>query len=151
MRRAAFSRQEFGGGRGIVPRELAAIPGGLGVHVCRLSGHARVSGLVEATAREFQLASCDRTLQVLDGHLGAGYGTGSGEDFRFYLRMARQEGILLDPTYTGKAFQGMLAEQRRTPDRFGKHILFLHTGGTFATFTHQEHYARLLGGNSTTT
>ena len=44
----------------------------------------------------------------------------------------------------GKAFQGMLAELRKAPERFGRNIWFLHTGGTFATFTHQEHDARLL-------
>jgi D-cysteine desulfhydrase len=104
----------------------------------------RVGGLIEETAREFNLPSRQRDLQVFDGHLGAGYGIASDEDYRFYLRLARQEGVLLDPTYTGKAFQGMLAELRKNPGRFGKQILFLHTGGTFVTFMHQEHYARLL-------
>ena len=52
--------------------------------------------------------------------------------------------MLLDPTDTGKAFQGMLAELRKAPERFGSNILFLHTGGTFVTFAHQEQYARLL-------
>jgi len=125
---------------GLDPRRLFA------VNICDTANYfqGRVADLVEETAQEFNLASRDRTIQVLDGHMGAGYAMASDEEFRFYLRMARQEGILLDPTYTGKAFQGMLAELRKSPERFGKDILFLHTGGTFATFTQQEQYARLL-------
>ncbi|MCL4869823.1 MAG: pyridoxal-phosphate dependent enzyme [Anaerolineae bacterium] len=43
--------------------------------------------------------------------------------------LAQQEGILLDPVYTGKAFAGMLdlIQQRYfTP---AEHLIFLHTGG----------------------
>jgi D-cysteine desulfhydrase len=129
---------------GLDPRRLFA------VNICDTAEYfqQRVGGLIEDTAREFHLPSRDRTLQVLDGHVGAGYGIASDDDFRFYIRLARQEGVLLDPTYTGKAFQGMLAELRRTPGRFGKNILFLHTGGTFATFAHQDRYARLLSEDS---
>lgn len=52
--------------------------------------------------------------------------------------------MLLDPTYTGKALRGMLDELRKAPERFGEKILFLHSGGTFATFAFQEQYARVL-------
>jgi L-cysteate sulfo-lyase len=43
--------------------------------------------------------------------------------------MARSEGIILDPVYTGKAFGGLLDLVRR--GQFGReeHIIFLHTGG----------------------
>jgi len=106
--------------------------------------HERVGQLIEDAAREFNLPSRDRTLQILDGHVGQGFGVVSDEELRFYLRLARQEGVLLDPAYTGKAFRGMLAELRQAPDRYGRKILFLHSGGGFATFAYQEHYARML-------
>lgn len=124
---------------GLSPRALFAI------NICDSADYfqQRVGQLIEETAREFNLPSRDRPLQVLDGHLGPGYGLAADDDLRFYIKMARQEGILLDSTYTGKAFRGMLEELRRTPDRFGQHILFLHTGGGFTTFTHQDQYARL--------
>jgi D-cysteine desulfhydrase len=128
---------------GFSPRRLFA------VNICDSAEYfqQRVGRLVEETAREFHLPSRDRAFQILDGHVGAGYGLASDDDYRFYLRLARQEGVLLDPAYTGKAFRGMLAELRKTPERFGKNILFLHTGGTFATFAHQEEYARFLAEN----
>ena len=52
--------------------------------------------------------------------------------------LARAEGVLVDPTYTGKAFTGLLAEIRggRWPD--DADILFVHTGGTPLVFTYGE-------------
>lgn len=125
---------------GLSPRRLWA------VNVCDSAQYfqQRVGKLVEETAREFALKSNDRTLQVLGGHVGEGFGIASDDDLRFYLKLAREEGVLLDPSYTGKAFRGMLAELQKTPDRFGKKILFLHSGGTMATFAFQEQYARVL-------
>ena len=104
----------------------------------------RVGKLIAETAAQFGLIWQERELQVLDGHFGTGYGIATDDDLKFYAKLARQEGVLLDPSYTGKAFQGMLAEIEKNPDRFGDQILFLHSGGGFGTFAHQEHYARLL-------
>ena len=105
-------------------------------------GH--IAGLLEETTRQFNLRSKLRDVQVLDGHFGTGYGVATDDDLRFYAKLATQEGILLDPTYTGKAFRGMLAELKKNPDRFGSKILFLHSGGVFGTFPFQEQYARAL-------
>jgi len=47
----------------------------------------------------------------------------------FVVAVARSTGILLDPTYTGKAANGLLKELTNNPHRFrGRRILFLHTG-----------------------
>ena len=115
------------------------------VNVCDSAEYfqKRVGGLIEATAREFNLRSSTSDVQVLDGHFGEGYGLATDEDLQFYIKLARMEGALLDPTYTGKAFRGMLAEIKKSPDRFGQKVLFLHSGGTFGTFAFQERYARL--------
>ena len=52
------------------------------------------------------------------------------------LEAAREEGIILDPVYTGKAFRGMLDLMDR--GELDGDVLFLHTGGTAAVWT-QEH------------
>jgi D-cysteine desulfhydrase len=51
--------------------------------------------------------------------------------------LARVEGILLDPVYTGKAMAGLLALVRA--GRFEKHenVLFVHTGGSPALYAYQ--------------
>ncbi len=104
----------------------------------------RVAQLIEDTAREFHLKSSERTVQVLDGHVGEGYALASDDDLRFYLKLARQEGVLLDPAYGGKAFRGMLAELKKSPARFGQRILFLHSGGGVSIEAYRDQFARVL-------
>jgi D-cysteine desulfhydrase len=43
--------------------------------------------------------------------------------------MARKEGILLDPCYTGKAFYGLMDLVKKGEIRQGETVIFLHTGG----------------------
>ncbi len=57
--------------------------------------------------------------------------------------MARWEGILLDPVYTGRAFGGLIDLLRRVPDRLGTStgrpaVLFWHTGGAPALFAYAD-------------
>lgn len=70
---------------------------------------------------------------VHEGFIGSGYGVPSPEAVRAIRRVARTEGILLDPTYTGKAMAGLLAHRRcgQAPYRT---VVFLHTGGEPAFF-----------------
>lgn len=103
-----------------------------------------VTQLIEDTAREFNLNSRDRALQILDGHVGEGYALASDDDLRFYMKLARQEGVLLDPAYCGKAFRGMLAELTKSPNRFGQRILFLHSGGGHSIEAYREQFGRAL-------
>jgi D-cysteine desulfhydrase family pyridoxal phosphate-dependent enzyme len=49
-------------------------------------------------------------------------------------RLARTEGILLDPVYTAKAFAGLLGEAARGRLGAREPIVFLHTGGLPALF-----------------
>jgi len=118
-----------------------------GVNVSDSAGHfeKRVGQLIEDTAREFRLDVPDRLVQLIDGYVGEGYALASDDDLRFFAALARQEGLLLDPAYCGKAFRGMLSELRKTPDRFGRRILFLQSGGLFAVEAYRDQFARALG------
>ncbi|MDX9861102.1 MAG: D-cysteine desulfhydrase [Rhodospirillales bacterium] len=44
--------------------------------------------------------------------------------------LARTEGILLDPVYTGKAMAGLIDLSRKGYFKKGENVLFLHTGGS---------------------
>jgi len=57
--------------------------------------------------------------------------------------LARTEGVILDPVYTGKAFFGMTQELSRDPNRFGDRIVFMHTGGIFGLFSKANEFHRL--------
>ena len=72
-------------------------------------------------------------VDVTDRHLGAGYGHPTRESEEAILLAARQEGLLIDPVYTGKAMAGMLGLARRGAFE-GRPAIFVHTGGTPALF-----------------
>jgi D-cysteine desulfhydrase len=44
--------------------------------------------------------------------------------------MAKTEGILLDPVYTGKAMAGLIGLSREGYFKRGENLLFVHTGGS---------------------
>lgn len=52
--------------------------------------------------------------------------------------LARREGILVDPVYTGKAFAGMLDYIRSGRVPAGSNVVFWHTGGATALFAEKE-------------
>jgi D-cysteine desulfhydrase family pyridoxal phosphate-dependent enzyme len=54
-------------------------------------------------------------------------------------RVARSEGILLDPIYTGKAFAGLLDLVEKGQLGTDTPIIFLHTGGLPALFAFENH------------
>lgn len=66
---------------------------------------------------------------VDDRYLCGGYGKYNSEIGNTIMSVYKKNGIPLDPTYSGKAFTGML---RYVKDNCicGKKIIFLHTGGT---------------------
>jgi L-cysteate sulfo-lyase len=48
--------------------------------------------------------------------------------------VARHEGILLDPVYSGKAMAGLIDLIRKGRFKAGQNIVFLHTGGAVGLF-----------------
>lgn len=73
--------------------------------------------------------SFDARIDFSDNFLFGGYGKYTRPLQEFVVQTARETGILLDTTYTGKAFYGMvetIKEQGLTGN-----ILFWHTGGIF--------------------
>ncbi|MGB0088535.1 MAG: pyridoxal-phosphate dependent enzyme [Planifilum fulgidum] len=74
---------------------------------------------------------------VLDEYAGPKYGVPSREGMEAIRLLARTEGILVDPVYTAKALAGVIDLARRGEWR-GKRVLFWHTGGTPALFTHAK-------------
>lgn len=52
--------------------------------------------------------------------------------------LAKKEGLLLDPVYTGKAFAGLIHDVRTGKIEKGSNVVFLHTGGATAIFAEKE-------------
>jgi len=70
--------------------------------------------------------------------VGAGYAALTGP-VRDALRLAaRTEGLVLDPTYTGRALAGLVAEVAEGGIQAGERTVFLHSGGLPGLFGHPE-------------
>ena len=71
---------------------------------------------------------------VDDRFLGGGYAIVDKLERDAIQLFAQQEGVLLDPVYTGRAAGGMIAKIREGEIKSDERVLFWHTGGTPALF-----------------
>ena len=87
-------------------------------------------GLPGTVPREAVRANCD--------YVGGGYGVPTPGMAEAITLLARTEGILLDPVYSGKGMAGLIDLIRQ--GRFAKdeNVVFLHTGGSVALFGYPE-------------
>lgn len=69
-----------------------------------------------------------------DSFVGEAYGLPTADGMDAVRTVARAEGLLLDPVYTGKAMAGLVADIRGGNLDADRPVLFLHTGGYSALF-----------------
>ncbi|MDA1193776.1 MAG: D-cysteine desulfhydrase family protein [Planctomycetota bacterium] len=79
--------------------------------------------------------------RIVDGYQGAGYGRTTPEDIAFYGYVAKREGLILDPVYTGKAFRALVLEAAAGRVPRDRSVVFLHTGGIYGLFSFAEAFA----------
>ena len=82
-------------------------------------------------------------ISIIDGYVGEGYGIPYKEEIEMIKILAKTEAIILDPTYTGKAFYGMINEIKKGTIEAGSKILFVHTGGIYGIFPQKEQFVDL--------
>ncbi len=75
---------------------------------------------------------------VNEDYLGAGYAVVGALEREAVRLTARQEGLLLDPVYSGRAMGGLIDMIRRGAISPDEAVLFWHTGGAPALFAHSE-------------
>jgi D-cysteine desulfhydrase len=83
-------------------------------------------------------------IEVKDGFLGRGYGLSTPEELKFIAKVARTEGMLVDPVYTGKGLYGLYQTVKQDRAAFGERVLFWHTGGGFGLFKMGEEWKEAL-------
>lgn len=89
-------------------------------------------GFIKDYSVDIDINSTD--IDIVDGYVGRGYALSRQEELKAIYDLAKLEGVVLDPVYTGKAFYGMVSEIRKNRSAFGKRIVFVHTGGLFGLF-----------------
>jgi D-cysteine desulfhydrase len=70
-----------------------------------------------------------KNIHIIDGYVGRGYALSRPEELDFIAKVARTDGVIFDPVYTGKALYGLCSEIRQGRFAAGGNILFIHTGG----------------------
>ena len=87
---------------------------------------AELLGVAGSVSRESVVANCN--------YVGAGYGVPTPGMVEAVTMLARLEGILLDPVYSGKGMAGLIDLCRKGFFKKGQNIVFLHTGGAVGLY-----------------
>lgn len=113
---------------------------GIGVSAAQAAQEEKVFELAVETAdyigasgvvkREDVIANCD--------YVGDGYGIPTESMNEAIIMLARTEGLLFDPVYSGKGLAGMIDLIRRGEYSKSQNIVFLHTGGSVALFAYAD-------------
>ncbi|MEX0384233.1 D-cysteate sulfo-lyase [Spiribacter pallidus] len=87
-------------------------------------------GIGEAVSRGDVVANTD--------YVGEGYGVPAPDTLDAIDRLAKLEGILLDPVYSGKGMAGLIDLIQKGEFSQDENVVFLHTGGSAALFGYPE-------------
>jgi len=115
----------------------------VGINVSRAKEEQEdiVYGLVRETANHigvnFEIPR--DTVTCFGDYVGPGYSLPTPEMAEAVKLVARTEGILLDPVYTGKTMAGLIDLVRRGYFKKENNILFVHTGGSPALYVYKEY------------
>lgn len=80
----------------------------------------------------------DAAIQIDGSHRGPGYGIPTDAMLEAVRLLARTQGLLLDPVYSGKAFAGLIAAIRAGAYAPGEAVLYVMTGGVPGLFAYRE-------------
>lgn len=118
---------------------------GVGVRAPKQAQEGRVFELAQQTAdllgvpgsvaREDVVANCD--------YIGDGYGKPTAGMIEAVTMLARLEGILLDPVYSGKGMAGLIDLCRKGHFKKGQNVVFLHTGGAVGLYGYMHAFQGL--------
>jgi len=82
-------------------------------------------------------------IRMIDGYVGAGYAKAGQSVINTIALLARAEGVVLDPVYSGKAFDGLLQEIGGGRFAADSDIVFIHTGGVYGLFPYKAMFSQL--------
>jgi len=107
----------------------------IGIPVCEDADYFRPR-IIQEASRAAQLLQTSRMqdpggITLVDGYAGPGYAKTNPGQLRLLRHAAQMEGLILDPVYTGKAFDGVRGEIEKGSIPKNSRVLFLHTGGIF--------------------
>lgn len=113
---------------------------GFGVNAPQDIQEERVFKLAVETADLVSAPGCVTRDDIIAdcNYIGPGYGEPTESMNEAILMLARQEGLLFDPVYSGKALAGLIDYVRKGRFSKGQKIVFLHTGGSAGLFAYAD-------------
>ena len=116
---------------------------GICVNADKETQEEKVFALAERTTEFLGIpGSVKRETVVANGdYVGPGYGLPTDGMIEATELLARQEGILLDPVYSGKGMAGLIDLIRKGEFRKDENIVFLHTGGSAGLFAYRKTFS----------
>ncbi len=107
---------------------------GIGVRAPRATQESNVFALAQRTAEHLDLNGVIKREDVVANcdYVGDGYGMATDGMIEAVEMLARTEGILLDPVYTGKGMAGFIDLIRKGYFKGKENLVFIHTGGAQA-------------------
>lgn len=113
-----------------------------GVAVSRTASESKkeVIRLIRSTESMLEISSNinEESIVLHDGYLGAGYGIPSELANAAISLTAHEEGMFLDPIYTGKTMAGIIDRSRKHLIKPNEVVLFLHSGGQPGLFEQSQ-------------
>ncbi len=105
----------------------------------------KVIELIRETMEKYRLKADVKSedIVVYDYSFG-GYGVLSKKVVDIMVKVAKTEGLLLDPVYTAKAFAGLIDLVRKGVVEQGSQVIFIHTGGYPIIFQYSEEVWKLI-------
>jgi len=107
----------------------------------KLVGHANRAA--ESLGAPFRFE--EDQLTILEDYVGEGYGVPTPGCLEAIQLMARTEGIMLDPVYSGKAVYGLMDLVEKGVLTKDDTVVYLHTGGVPAVFAYDKELVSGLG------
>ncbi|MEW5717326.1 MAG: D-cysteine desulfhydrase family protein [Chloroflexota bacterium] len=98
----------------------------------------RVARKVREAAAQLSFASAIKPRDVLvdDDYIGPAYGVTTQAGVDAMSLVGRTEGLVMDPTYSGKSFAGLIGHIRQKRLSTDDTVVFIHTGGAPGLFAH---------------
>jgi D-cysteine desulfhydrase len=114
----------------------------VGVAVCDSESYFQEKVLADLTAWQrrynIDINLNELSICVNANYIGPGYAVAESAVFETIALLAKTEGIVLDPVYTGKAFHGLVTEIKKRTHQGEDDIVFIHTGGLFGLFAQKQ-------------
>jgi len=103
---------------------------GICIRYDKVTQENRVYTEAKKTCEKLQCSILDKSeVIVYDEYIGPGYGEPSEGMIEATKLLAKKEGILLDPVYSGKGFAGLIGLIKNKKLTKNDNVLFIHTGG----------------------